>query len=85
MLYLGRPQDRTGSPILGDFEAPVPPKFGGLGGQNAVCKRSSERCVYTVASNWGRGGKFTFATGLLTPMLPEFTPNGIHGTIAPYQ
>jgi hypothetical protein len=30
MLYLGTPQDRAGSPILGDFEIPVPPKVGGL-------------------------------------------------------
>ncbi len=34
VLYLGRPQDPTGSPILGDFETPAPPRIGGLGGQN---------------------------------------------------
>jgi len=34
LLYLGRPQDRTGSPILGDFETPDPPRIGGLGEQN---------------------------------------------------
>jgi hypothetical protein len=33
LLYLGRPQDRTGSPILGDFETPAPPRIGGLGGK----------------------------------------------------
>jgi hypothetical protein len=36
LLYLGRPQDRTGSPILGDFEERFPPCVGGQGGRNAA-------------------------------------------------
>jgi hypothetical protein len=27
VLYLGKPQDRTGSPILGDFELQLPPEL----------------------------------------------------------
>ncbi len=33
VLRLGRPQDRTGSPILGDFEVQFPQSWG-LGGLN---------------------------------------------------
>ncbi len=35
-------------PILGDFENPVPPKIGGLGGRYAAFEVIG-RCVYTVA------------------------------------
>ncbi len=41
MLYLGSPQDRTGSPILGDFEFLFPPKLGGLGGRKLTFARGA--------------------------------------------
>jgi CHAT domain-containing protein len=34
-LHLGKPQDRAGSPILGDLKR-SPPRIGGLGGQNLL-------------------------------------------------
>ena len=38
VLHLGRPQDRTGSPILGDFEGYSPPKLG-AGGRSSTFAR----------------------------------------------
>ncbi len=50
VLYLGKPQDRTGSPILGDFEVPVPPKIGGRGGRDLFnCVSPEIKCTALLA------------------------------------
>ncbi len=41
-------------PILGDFENPVPPKIGGLGGRNAAFEVDREMCVHRLL--WGASG-----------------------------
>jgi hypothetical protein len=46
LLYLGRPQDRTGSPILGDLEERFPPCPQRKGGEMQHCEVAEEMCIH---------------------------------------